>query len=309
MCMAADQRLQGLGVGLTYLASRPREMRRLARDFDFFELDPQVLCRQVGVGPNDDPQLLLRPDVVDDVLDRIAPRPVVLHGAGLSLGAPQGPDSSYLEMLVTLGAVHPFAWHSEHLAFSSVGGPTGCRNIGAPLPLPLTVEAVQMVAERAPAVRARLDCPLLLENAMSWFADLPHDPQWDLAIFLNEVCRESGCGLLLDLDDFADYCWLHHLDPRWVLERLDMSLVEQIHVAGRSAGANLGIVVRTRVEVEAVWGLLSVLVRATPNLRGVVYELSEVGLDAVGIDAVREDLERLHGIVHGGHQMEVAAWH
>ena len=309
MCMAASDGSPTLGVGLTYLASRPREMRKLARDFDFFELDPQVLCRQVGVGPDDAPRLVLRPDVVDDVLDRIAPRPVVLHGAGLSLGAPQGLDTGYLDMLATLESVHPFAWHSEHLAFSSVEGPFGACHIGAPLPLPLTVEAVQMIAERAPAVRAHLDCPLLLENAMSWFADLPHDPDWDLAVFLNEVCRESGCGLLLDLDDFADYCWLHHLDPRWVLERLDLSLVEQIHVAGRAAGANLGIVVRTHVEVEAVWGLLDLLVKATPNLRGVVYELSEVGPDAVGVDAITDDLARLHRIAHQSGQTGAPSWH
>ena len=90
---------------------------------------------------------------------------------------------------------------------------------------------------------------------------------------------------------------------------LDLSLVEQIHVAGRAAGANLGIVVRTHVEVEAVWGLLDLLVKATPNLRGVVYELSEVGLDAVGVDAITDDLARLHRIAHQSGQTGAPSWH
>src|SRR5262247_2000959 len=97
-----------LGIGMTYLGNAAAAMS-VARDLvDFFELNPDLLAREVGHGLAR--RLIPQPDLVERALRDTAGRPIVVHGLGLSIGSAHGWDTGYLELLDAVHAARPFVW-------------------------------------------------------------------------------------------------------------------------------------------------------------------------------------------------------
>ena len=69
-----------LGVGFTYQRGLPQAIRRLV---DFYEVSPDVLCRERVTGG--ERVLSYHEDLLDEALEAIADRPVIVHGLGLSI--------------------------------------------------------------------------------------------------------------------------------------------------------------------------------------------------------------------------------
>lgn len=262
-------------VGAVYVSSHGQEMRRLAADLDYYELVPEALCREVDLGCDRPPALSIDHLELREAVAVATPRPIVVRGASLSIGSPEGPNESMLELLDELAKLHPFAWANASLSFSWVDG----RHLGAALPLPYTREAATIVADRARAIVDRLGRPLLLENVADHLPDLPRDRGWDEIAFLNEVAEASSCGLSLDLDGFLDNCRNHGTDPRRALARLDAAAIEQIRLGPA----------RDDDDVHK-WSLLEWLVGASPRLRGVTIDARPDELLGTGVAALRTEI-------------------
>jgi uncharacterized protein (UPF0276 family) len=69
------------------------------------------------------------------------------------------------------------------------------------MPLSRTRAVLDRVAAHVREVQQSIDAPFLLENNV-YFVEMPDD-EMDEAGFLNAVCHESGCGLVLDLHNFT----------------------------------------------------------------------------------------------------------
>src|SRR3546814_6198056 len=57
---------------------------------------------------------------------------------------------------------------------------------------------------------------------------------WSEVDFLHELCRRSGCGLLLDINNVEVSAFNLGLDPVAWLDAFDPRLVGEIHVAGHA---------------------------------------------------------------------------
>lgn len=152
--------------------------------------------------------------------------PVIAHGVDLSLGTDgEWPAAEYdrrAEVLAAAGA----AWFGEHISFSRVPG----RNIGHLVPLPFTVEAVRAVARHATRVQARIPCPLILEN-IAYYGSTGRAEMGE-AEFVSAVLEESGCGLLLDLNNLYANSVNHGYDARRWLDEVPLERVVEVHLAG-----------------------------------------------------------------------------
>lgn len=186
-----------------------------------------------------------------DVLDRIAERyPVVMHGVSLSIGSTDPLDAAYVRRLAQLRDRVRATWVSDHLCWTGVQG----RNSHDLLPLPLTEESLDHVAERVDAVQQILGGPLVLENPSTYVefrASTLSEPD-----FLAELCHRTGCGLLLDVNNVYVSSRNHGFDPIAYLDALPLDRVVQFHVAGHTDLGTHCIDTHIGPVVSEVWQLL-----------------------------------------------------
>lgn len=175
--------------------------------------------------------------------------PVSLHGVGLGLGSAKGYSEGHEEKLRELVRWVEPAFVSEHLAWGAVAG----RHFNDLLPLPLTREALELVAGRVSRLQERVGRRILVENITAYLEIGPGE--MDDGEFLAALARRTGCGLLLDVNNLYVNQVNLGCDPLAVMDALDPRSVEEIHLAGFSAGA-LGLIDTHGARVaEPVWRL------------------------------------------------------
>jgi uncharacterized protein (UPF0276 family) len=291
--------VQPLGIGLPYLASLPPKFYRPGL-LDFVEITPETLCRQRRDGMAVAIDLI--PEQVDRAQHTCASLPMVVHGVELSIGSSHGWNAAYVEMLDAFQARWPFVWHSEHLGFQTIPGEKGTtREVGVPLPLPPTEEAVRVVAARSLAIRQRYGVPFLLENPAHYLSGLPADPEiGDEIGLMRAITERGGCFQLLDLHNVYCNAVNHHFDPFGAIDRMPLSRVVEIHVAGGSWHDGFWMDAHDGRIPEPVWELLEYTLPRSPNLAGVVFEILEEHAATLGPEAITEELMRVREIWRRG---------
>jgi uncharacterized protein (UPF0276 family) len=151
------------------------------------------------------------------------------HGVGLSIGTDAPLDFAYLDEVAAIVRRLEAPAYSEHLAFTRVPG----RDLANLLPLPRTEAVAESIIAKVRAVQARVPVPFLLEN-ISYVFEWPDSKMSDAA-FLNLICRETGAGLLLDVENLYLNSVNHGLDPHAFLAELSPGLVREVHMAGGTA--------------------------------------------------------------------------
>ena len=236
--------------------------------------------------------------------------PVSLHGVGLSLGSVVGLDPWHLDQLARLVQWVEPAWVSDHACFAR-GVYAGNTIHGADLlPIPYTEEALAVLCGNVGRVQDRLKRQLLVENAtayLSWKRD-PHHPPMPEPVFLNQLARRAGCGLLVDVNNI----YVNALnaqqqgaagDPevncRQWLDALAQEAVGEIHLAGhgrvRDEHGDIVIDDHGSRVCEAVWRLYQHAVSrfgAVPTL--IEWDTQIPALDVLLDEAARA---RAHGQV------------
>jgi uncharacterized protein (UPF0276 family) len=163
--------------------------------------------------------------------------PLSLHGVGLGLGSAAGLDPWHLDLLDALVArVQPLRV-SDHAAFCraprAAGGPV--LHGADLLPIAFNEASLALMARHVQQVQERLRRPLLVENIsayVAWDGDTLTEPE-----FFNTLCRQTGCGLLLDLNNLVvNALNRNHPDPvddacRWV-DAIEPQTVGEVHLAG-----------------------------------------------------------------------------
>lgn len=154
--------------------------------------------------------------------------PVSLHGVALSLGSADGLDSAHLDRLAALTQRIEPGLVSEHLAWSVVDG----TYLADLLPLPMTEEALEVVCRNVDIAQARLRRRILVENPSSYLRYRHATiPEW---VFLAEVSRRTGCGLLCDVNNIYVSACNHGFDAGAYLAALPVAAVAEIHLAGHT---------------------------------------------------------------------------
>ncbi|ATQ44619.1 DUF692 domain-containing protein [Caulobacter mirabilis] len=184
------------------------------------------------------------------VLDRVRQRyPVALHGVSMSIGSADGLDPAYLRRLRTLvDAVEPL-FVSDHLSWSRIDG----FNSHDLLPLPYTVEALDVVCANVERAQEALGRAMLLENPSTYIDFAGADmTEWQ---FLDEVARRAGCGLLLDVNNVFVSATNHGFDPVAYLDGVPARRIRQVHLAGHSQGREMLIDTHDQPVPPSVWDL------------------------------------------------------
>jgi len=177
--------------------------------------------------------------------------PVALHGVSMSLGSVDGVDRDYLQRLRALvDDVEPMVV-SDHLCWTRTDG----FNSHDLLPVPYTGEALGVVCDNILQAQDMLGRAMLIENPSTYLAFVGSEmTEWE---FLNEICRRTDCGLLLDVNNIHVSAANHHFDAEAYLAGIPFERVRQVHLAGHSQGRELLIDTHDQAVSDPVWALFS----------------------------------------------------
>ena len=160
------------------------------------------------------------------IFDLVGQIPLTAHGIGLSIGTDVPLDLAYVDEIATIIDRLKAPAYSEHLAFTRVPG----RDLGNLLPVPKTAAIAESIIAKVRTVQSRISVPFLLEN-ITYIFDWP-DSELSDAEFLSLVCRETGAGILLDVENLYLNGRNHGFDPYAFLDGLPADAVKEVHVAG-----------------------------------------------------------------------------
>jgi len=203
-----------------------------------------------------------------------------LHGVGLSIGSTDPLDSTHLRELARLIRDCEPVLVSEHLSWSSAGG----RFMNDLLPLPYTEEALTHMVARVRQVQETLGRQILIENVSSYLQFTQStSSEWD---FVAALARDSGCGLLLDVNNIYVSAMNHGFDPRTYLNAIPREYVQEIHLAGHTVNVvgsrEIRIDTHGSQVCEPVWALY----RAALLRFGKVPTLIEWDTDIPALDVL-----------------------
>jgi len=215
-----------------------------------------------------------------------AHRPVVMHGVSLSIGGSDPIDAVYLDKLAALAERIGPAWISDHLCWTGVAG----VNSHDLLPMPLTETSLAHVVARIGQVQDRLRRPLVLENPSSYLQF--RGPQMPEAEYMARMAEESGCGLLLDVNNVHVSAFNHGFDPVAYVEAIPPERIVQVHLAGPSdCGTHLMDTHNAPVPA-AVWPLYQLVQRRT----GGVSTLLEWDADIPPFETLLAELAKARAV-------------
>ena len=160
--------------------------------------------------------------------------PLSIHGVGLSLAGAGEPDRGHLAKLKALNdRFEPFLL-SEHLAWSRNG------EVSFPdlLPFPRTNEALEIIGRNIDIVQSALGRQILVENPSLYLQLDGHE--WPESLFLGELVKRTGCGLLIDVNNVFVSANNLGFNPTSYLDALPRGVTGEIHLAGHSPDPLLG---------------------------------------------------------------------
>ena len=222
------------------------------------------------------------------ILEACAERwPLIPHGVSASLGGPDVIDAAWVTELRHLLDAFACQAYSDHLCWVSAGGTTFYDL----LPVPFSAAAVSHVVASIRELTDRLEREIWLEN-ISYYAVMPGSSM-DEGSFVRAVVEESGCGLLLDLNNVYVNAMNHGHDPREVLWKLPVERTRQIHLAGFLREGSWLIDHHGAAISQPVWELYREVVAEI----GPVPTLVEWDTDIPGLDIVLDEADKARAIV------------
>lgn len=205
---------------------------------------------------------------------------MLCHGLSLSIGSPSPLDEAFLHKLKQFFDKHQILSYSEHLSYCSDNG-----HLYDLMPIPFTGEAVDHVVSRIKRVQEILERKLIIEN-VSYYA-APGQELTELE-FLNAILDNSGCDLLLDVNNIYVNSINHNYDAEHYIKSLPQNKIAYLHIAGHYNEAKDLIVDTHGADViEPVWDLLE----KTYHHHGVIPTLLERDFNIPSVESLMDEIE------------------
>jgi uncharacterized protein len=280
-------------VGLLYNPATPDVVARVPELVEFLAVMPDRLW--FDFGPETEQGRFHRTlGAMQEVRHYARGRVLAGHGIGLSLPSAIPLDEEFLAGVAGMSAdLGGFSWYSEHLSMSlAPHGSVPNAQAGLGLPVAYDDESFAIVSSKLSRMREVLGCPLLLENG-AFFTPVP-DSDMNEPEFLNRLYDGGFCGCLLDLHNLY-VGWRNGSEsPDDYIAALDPRAVEEIHLGGGDDFAGFYMDSHSSVTPSEVWRVAFDHVPRFPRLRAITFEFQETYFEMIGLDALVEELQRMH---------------
>jgi uncharacterized protein (UPF0276 family) len=262
------RQLGGIGVGVRI--EFVRALIETSRQVDWVEIVPENWLGMGGWRPR--------------MLERYAERWVVVpHSVSMSIGGNDPLDDTRLfSEMRDLCRVTDAPFWSDHISYARLGG-VYTHDL---LPLPFHEEAVEHVIARIREAQCLADVPLVFETP-SFYSHMP-GATMDEATFLVTILEETGCQMLLDVNNVYVNSQNHGFDPKRFIDRMPLDRVVQLHVAGHTHNPLAIIDTHVGPVPDPVWDLYRYTIGRAGRL---IPTLIEWDLDLPALDIVLDELD------------------
>ncbi len=174
----------------------------------------------------------------------------VCHGLSLSLGSTDPLDEKFVREVKQFLSEHRIKVYSEHLSYCSKDG-----HLYDLMPIPFTEDAVKHVVSRIKRVQDILEQHIAIENVSYYAAP---GQEMDEIDFFNAVVNETGCKVLLDINNIYVNSVNHGYDVEAFLKTLPAHQIAYAHIAGHYVESEDFLVDTHGADViDPVWKLLA----------------------------------------------------
>ncbi len=220
-------------------------------------------------------------------LDKAAEKfPITCHGLSLSIGSPDEVDVNFVKQVKQFLKHYNVKIYSEHLSYSK------CDNahLYDLLPIPFREDAVKHIVQRIKQVQDILEMPLVLEN-VSYYTSVA--AQMKEEEFISAIVNESGCNMLLDVNNVYVNAFNHNYNAKEFIKKLPLHKVAYVHIAGHEQVSDTLIIdTHGQAVIDPVFELFdyaSDLIKPVPVLLERDFnipELSELQNEINRLDAI-----------------------
>jgi uncharacterized protein (UPF0276 family) len=221
-------------------------------------------------------------------LDKAAEKyPITCHGLSLSIGSPDEVDVDFVKQVKQFLKQYNVKVYSEHLSYSK------CDNahLYDLLPIPFREDAVKHIVQRIKQVQDILEMPLVLEN-VSYYT--PVAAQMKEEQFISAIVNESGCNMLLDVNNVYVNAFNHNYNAKEFIKNLPLNKVAYIHIAGHEQVSDTLIIdTHGQAVIDPVFELFDF----TADLIKPVPVLLERDFNIPELSELQNEINRLDAIV------------
>jgi len=192
--------------------------------------------------------------------------PLIVHGLSLSIGSPEELDYGFLQQVKTFLKTFNVKIYSEHLSFAKFEN----AHLFDLLPIPFREDSVKHISLRIRQVQDFLEMPLAIEN-VSYYTTV--EAEMTEHEFINNIIEESGCNMLLDVNNVFVNGFNHNYDPYDFIDKMPLDKVSYIHMAGHKRLAP-DLIIDTHGEaiIEPVYQLFDYTMKKMANPVPVLLE-------------------------------------
>jgi hypothetical protein len=232
------------------------------------------------------------------LLDHAAEKyPITCHGLSLSIGSPDELDVDFVKQVKNFLNQYKVKVYSEHLSYSK------CDNahLYDLLPIPFRQDAVKHIVERIKQVQDILEMPLVLEN-VSYYT--PVAAEMKEHEFISAIVNESGCRMLLDVNNVYVNSFNHQYEAKDFLRKLPLDKVAYIHMAGHEQVSDTLIIdTHGQAVIDPVFELFEYAI----GLVKPVPVLLERDFNIPALEELQGELDRMDNIIAKKWKTEHAA--
>ncbi|MDE3269443.1 MAG: DUF692 domain-containing protein [Pseudomonadota bacterium] len=189
-----------------------------------------------------------------------------LHCLNMNIGGTDALDDMYLQNVAALCAKFQPTLLSGHISYETHAG----ECLHDLLPIPFNTESLRNSVARVGRIQETLQRRLLLEN-ISYYTEYEESDIAEVE-FNNALAKDSGAGLLLDLNNL----WVNHVNLRYsvadYLAALHWDSVGEVHLAGGEEQDNLLIDTHGAAVPAQVLALLRTSQDKLPATAPIIYE-------------------------------------
>ena len=224
------------GVGLGLRSPHIEHILKYKPDVPWFELLTDNWLDASGIDGH----------LLDEIKERY---PLTLHGVCMNIGGTDSLNFSYLNAVKQLAKRCNTTMISDHLAFSAVDG----KQLHGLGPMPLTAESLSHCTQRINTLQDFFGHNISVEN-ISAYVSCP-DSIMNEAHFMNELANETGCRILLDVNNLHVNQVNLGVSSHEFIATLNSKIVSEIHLGGYTQKEDFLLDAHNKPVSEPVWEL------------------------------------------------------
>lgn len=175
--------------------------------------------------------------------------PISLHCVGMSLGGVDALNMDYLATLKWMIKQYQPVQVSDHLCFTQYGK----HQFNDLLPIPFTMGSFHHTSSRTKQVQDYLGIKIFVENVSPYLQF--EASEMNEAEFLLELVSETGCGILLDVNNAYVNEFNHSCSAKSFIDTLPTDSVGEVHLAGYGDKTDYLIDAHNNRVSDSVWAL------------------------------------------------------